>query len=99
MQVYLESFQRWISHYTTVEHLTTLAIVLVGIFLIASIYKLVKSFHPLMLVFVVILIACGVFMYWVRYRDEPEFMTPVVEAVADFFPKEGDLRDAFGPLD
>lgn len=37
---------------------------------------------------VLVFFAMGVIGYkWVRYRGEPEFMTPVVDFVASFFPK------------
>ena len=74
-----------------------MGIILVAIILVISIYKMLKSFHPTMVVFVVGLLSCGLFLYWVHNRNEPEFMTPAVELVADFLPKKGELRQYEGP--
>ena len=62
-----------------------------------SIYKTLKSFHPTMVLFVIGLMGVGLFLYWVHNRNEPEFMTPAVEAVAGFLPKKGELRELDAP--
>ena len=97
MKSVLESFQYFIAKYGTADNITTLAIILVAIILIVSIYKMLKSFHPTMVVFVIGLLGVGWFLYWVHNRNEPEFMTPAVEAVAGFLPKKGELRELDTP--
>ena len=50
-----------------------------------------------MVIFVVGLLFTSLFLYWVHNRNEPDFMTPAVEAVADFLPKKGELREIATP--
>jgi len=50
-----------------------------------------------MVIFVLGLLCTGLFLYWVHNRNEPGFMTPAVEAVADFLPKKGELREISTP--
>jgi hypothetical protein len=45
--------------------------------------------------FLLVVVGMGTFMLfanWVRYRNEPTFLSPVVEAVAPYFPTK--MRDA-----
>lgn len=38
----------------------------------------------------VVFVTCGVlFFSWIYERNEPEFMTPIISAVAPFFPSKG----------
>jgi hypothetical protein len=69
-------------------------LVIVAVLLIVSIYKMLKSFHPTMVVFVLGILSIGLLLYWVHNRNEPAFMTPVVEIVAGFLPAKGELRQA-----
>lgn len=93
MKSTLESIQYWFLHYATSDNITTLGMIIVVMLLIVSIYRMLKSFHPTMVVFVLGILACGLFLYWVHNRNEPAFMTPVVEVVAGFLPKKGALRE------
>ena len=97
MRSTLESAQYWFSQNATSENITTVGLIVVGIVLVISIYRLLKSFHITMVIFVVCIIGCGLFLYWVHNRNEPEFMTPAVEAVAGFRPKKGELREIETP--
>lgn len=97
MSFTLESVQVWFSRNATAENVFTVGIIIVGLFLIISIYKLLKSFHITMVIFVLGLLCTGTFLYWVHNRNEPDFMTPAVEAVADFLPKKGELRELDTP--
>ena len=96
MKSIIESVQYWFIENASVENVSTFGLILVAIILVISIYKLLKSFHPTMVVFVLGLLGCGLFLYWVANRNEPEFMTPFVEVVADFLPK-GELREIDTP--
>jgi hypothetical protein len=93
----IESIQLWFSQNASSENVTTFGIIVIGIFLVISIYKLLKSFHITMVIFVLGLLCTGLFLYWVHNRNEPGFMTPAVEAVADFLPKKGELREISTP--
>ena len=97
MKSSLESIQYWFMEHGNSENVSMFGIVLVSIILVVGIYKMLKSFHPTMVVFVVGLLGLGLFLYWVHNRNEPEFMTPAVEAVAGFLPKKGELRELKGP--
>lgn len=97
MKSALESVQHFFMKHGTSDNITTLAIVVVSIILVVSIYKMLKSFHPTMVIFVLGLLGIGVFLYWVHNRNEPEFMTPAVEAVAGFLPKKGAMRELDAP--
>ncbi|MCB1120129.1 MAG: hypothetical protein KJT03_01160 [Verrucomicrobiae bacterium] len=89
----LESLQNLVSNYGTYHNITTLGMIIVVILLIVSVYRMLKSFHPTMVVFVLGILTCGLFLYWVHNRNEPAFMTPAVEVVAGFLPKKGELRE------
>ncbi|QXD24228.1 hypothetical protein F7C95_20375 [Opitutia bacterium ISCC 51] len=75
----------------TSDNITTFAIIIVGIILVVMVYRILKSFHTSMVFFVLGLLGIGVFLYWVHNRNEPDFMTPSVEAVAGFLPKKDAL--------
>jgi hypothetical protein len=79
------------------ENVSMFGIVLVTIILVIGVYKMLKSFHPTLVLLVVGILGLGLFLYWVHNRNEPEFMTPAVEAVAEFLPKKGELRELKGP--
>lgn len=93
----IESIQLWFSQNASAENVSTFGLIIVGIFLVFSIYKMLKSFHITMVIFVVGLLFTSLFLYWVHNRNEPDFMTPAVEAVADFLPKKGELREIATP--
>lgn len=93
----LENVQYWFMKHGSAENFTSVGIILIAILLVVSIYKLLKSFHPTMVVFVIGLLSVGLFLYWVHNRNEPEVMTPYVEAVAGFLPKKGELRELDTP--
>lgn len=91
MKSALESIQYFFMKHGTADNITTLGIIIVAVVLVVSIYKMLKSFHPTMVLFVLGLLGVGLFLYWVHERNEPDFMTPAVEAVAGFLPKKDPL--------
>ncbi|QXD28305.1 hypothetical protein GA003_20280 [Opitutia bacterium ISCC 52] len=91
MKSALESIQYWFMKHGTSDNITTFAIIIVGIILVVMVYRILKSFHTSMVFFVLGLLGIGVFLYWVHNRNEPDFMTPSVEAVAGFLPKKDAL--------
>ena len=91
MKSALESIQYWVMKHGTSDNITTFAIIIVGIILVVMVYRILKSFHTSMVFFVLGLLGIGVFLYWVHNRNEPDFMTPSVEAVAGFLPKKDAL--------
>ena len=97
MKSFIESIQYWFMEHGNAENVSMFGIVLVTIILVISVYKMLKSFHPTMVLLVAGILGLGLFLYWVHNRNEPEFMTPAVEAVAEFLPKKGELRELKGP--
>ena len=77
----------------TIENVSSLGMVVVVILLVFGVYRMLKSFHPTMVLFVVGILCIGVFLYWVHNRNEPDYMTPAVEAVAQFLPTKEGLRE------
>ena len=71
----------------TAENVSSVGMIIVIVLLVVSIYKMLKSFHPTMVLFVLGILGVGVFLYWVHNRNEPPYMTPTVDAVAQFCPK------------
>ena len=98
MKSALESIQYWFMKHGMSDNITTFAIIIVGILLVVTVYRMLKSFHPTMVLFVLGLLGIGTFLYWVHNRNEPDFMTPSVEAVAGFLPtKDAMLREIDTP--
>jgi len=92
MRSTLESIQYWFMDHGNIENVSAIGLGIVAIIIVISIYKMLKSFHPTMVVFVVGLLGVGLFLFWVNNRNEPAFMTPVVEAVSGFLPKKGEMK-------
>ena len=97
MKSAIESVQFFFMKYGTSDNITTVGIILVAIILVVSVYRMLKSFHPAMVFFVIGLLGVGVFLYWVHNRNEPAYMTPAVNAVAQFLPTKDPLRQYEGP--
>ncbi len=98
MKSALESLQYWFMKHGTSDNITTFPIIIVTIILVVAVYRMLNSFHPTMVLFVLGLLAIGTFLYWVHNRNEPDFMTPSVEAVAGFLPKkDAMLREIESP--
>lgn len=63
----------------------TVAVILIAIFVMRHVLKMNKIIASIVL-FVVFTV---VFFSWVYNRNEPKFMTPIVERIAPFFPSAG----------
>ena len=72
-----------------------IAAFIVAVFLFRRVMKMNKIIAAV-IVFVVVTV---VFFSWVYNRNEPKFMTPIVEKVAPFFPSAGsyDSKQRSGP--
>lgn len=63
------------------------ALGVVGILFAYSVFKTLKSL-PKLVMYPIILATCAiVFLNWVFNRNEPEFLTPVIELIAPFLPQ------------
>lgn len=67
-------------------------VLLLALLAVLQIARLVGRTNRTFLFVVVGMGSVMLFANWVRYRNEPTFLTPVVEAVAPYFPTK--LREA-----
>ena len=95
MKSALEAIQYWFMEYGTTENIRILGMAIIVVLLVIGIYKMLTSLHSAMVVYVLAIMAFGTFVYWVHNRNEPEFMTPIVETVAQFLPQKDKIREAF----
>ena len=61
-------------------------ILLLVLLAVLQVVRLVSRMNRSLVTTVFLIGMIGLFVSWVHNRNEPEFMTPVVEAVAPFFP-------------
>jgi hypothetical protein len=61
-------------------------ILLLVLLAVLQVVRLVSRINRSLVTTVFIIGTIGLFASWVHNRNEPEFLTPVVEAVAPFFP-------------
>jgi MFS superfamily sulfate permease-like transporter len=63
----------------------TVAAILIAIFVLRHVLKMNKIIAG-----IVVMVVCSVvFFSWVYNRNEPKFLTPIVEKIAPFFPSAG----------
>jgi len=62
---------------------------LVVLLVLSVVFKRIIQLSQVVFVVVLLGVAGIIFVKWVRERDEPAFMTPVVNFVASFFPAAG----------
>jgi len=65
--------------------LKVLAVIAV-LFILSVVFKKIIQVSQIVFVLALLAVAGVVMVKWVRERDEPPFMTPVVNFVASFFP-------------
>ena len=63
-------------------------VVIVGVFVLRKLFGMNK-----MIMGVIGFVVCSiVFFSWVYNRNEPRFMTPIIERIAPFFPSAGSYQ-------
>ena len=70
------------------------AILLLVLLAVLQAVRLVSRVNRSVLVFVFVIGTVGLISNWVRNRNEPSFLTPVVEVVAPWFPAKLRTQDA-----
>lgn len=82
---------------TALEKLQTLkpevwlkiGIAVVGFIAVVLLYRRIMKMNKVIAGVVVFVVVTVVFFSWVYNRNEPRFMTPIVEKIAPFFPSAG----------
>lgn len=97
MKEFVISAQDWLSSHITPESLLALGGIILIVVVVTSVFKTLKSLNTTMVFFVFGLMIVGTFFYWVYNRNEPAFMTPVVEFVAGFLPKKDGYQEYQSP--
>jgi len=60
--------------------------VIIVLFILSVVFKRIIQLSQVVFVVALLAVAGVILVKWVRDRDEPPFMTPVVNFVATFFP-------------
>jgi hypothetical protein len=66
--------------------------VIVVLFVLSVAFKRIIQLSQVVFVVALLAVAGVIFVKWVRDRNEPPFMTPVVNFVASFFPPSSSAR-------
>ena len=66
-----------------------IAAVMVGIILVVFIFRRVMKVNKIIGSIIIFVVGTIVFFSWVYNRNEPKFLTPIVEKIAPFFPTAG----------
>ena len=82
---------------TAVEKLRTLppatwlkiGLAIAAVIISVLVYRRVMKMNKIIAGVIVFVVATVVFFSWVYNRNEPKFMTPLVEKIAPFFPSAG----------
>ncbi len=78
-----------------------LFLAIVGLFLFVAIMRKLMQVNKFIFVAVGIVAMALIGFNWIYERNEPEFLTPVVDRIAPFFPSKGayEIRQASDPTD
>ena len=66
-----------------------IGIVVVGFILVVVIFRRVMKMNKIIGSIIVAVVGSIIFFNWVYNRNEPKFLTPVVDKIAPFFPSAG----------
>jgi hypothetical protein len=68
------------------HHFLTILCAFFAVMMTISFYKFLRSINPALVAFILLLIFILLMLHWTLTRTEPEFMRPVIEWLAPFFP-------------
>lgn len=68
------------------HHFLTIVCAFFAVMMTISFYKLLRSINPALVVFIFVLIFVMLILHWTFTRSEPEFLKPVIDWIAPFFP-------------
>ena len=66
-----------------------IGIAIAAVIVVVFIFRKVMKVNKIIAAIVVFVVTTVVFFSWVYNRNEPKFMTPIVEKIAPFFPSAG----------
>ena len=66
-----------------------IGIAIVAFIAVIIIYRRVMKVNKIVAAVVIFVVCTVVFFSWVYNRNEPKFLTPIIEKVAPFFPSAG----------
>lgn len=66
-----------------------IGIVVVGIIVVVLVFRRLMKVNKLIGGIIVVMVCSILFFSWVYNRNEPKFLTPVIEKIAPFFPSAG----------
>ena len=73
-----------------------IAIAVVAFILTIFLFRRVMKMNKIIAAVIVFVVVTVFFFSWVYNRNEPKFMTPIVEKVAPFFPSAGSYQTKQG---
>lgn len=76
------------------HHFITILCAFFAVLMVISFYRFLKSISPALVYFVLFLILGILILHWTQTRTEPEFMTPFINRLAQFFPDVSGLPPA-----
>lgn len=68
------------------HHFLTILCGFFAVLMTLNFYKFLKGISPALVYFVLALILAVLVLHWTQTRTEPALLTPVIEALAPFFP-------------
>ena len=66
-----------------------IGIAIAAVVVVVFVFRKVMKVNKIIAAIVVFVVTTVVFFSWVYNRNEPKFMTPIVEKIAPFFPSAG----------
>jgi hypothetical protein len=68
------------------HHFLTILCGFFAVMMTISFYKFLRSINPALVAFIFLLIFMMLLLHWTFTRTEPEFMKPLIDWIAPFFP-------------
>lgn len=73
------------------HHFLTILCGFFAVMMTVTFYRFLRSISPALVYFVLLLILAILVLHWTQTRTEPEFLTPFIDRLAQFFPDVSDL--------
>ena len=86
VQKSLEPLGRQVKALFGEHHFITILCAFFAVMMVISCYRVLKSISPALVAVICLLIVGILFMHWIATRTEPEFLTPLINWIAPFFP-------------
>ncbi len=70
----------------------TIGLIIAGVFVVGPVFRKLREISGISFVLIALGVLTLLSAHWVRNRTEPAVLTPLVDAVAQFFPKKAAPR-------